>query len=66
MNFTAPDGKKAYLDAMAGSAVDSTAIKALLKPALTDKINDREAFMKGVDYSYYHEKDSDIDGDDEA
>jgi cell filamentation protein len=55
-------GKKEYLDAMIRSASDSGPIKALLKPALTDKINDREMFMKGVDYSYYYEQDSDITG----
>jgi cell filamentation protein len=55
--------KKEYLDAMVKSASDSKPIKALLKPALTDKINDREVFMKGVDYSYYYEQDNDsIDG----
>jgi cell filamentation protein len=32
----------------------------LLKSALTDKINDREVFMKGVDYSYYYEQEDDI------
>ena len=30
----------------------------LLKVALTDKINDREMFMKGIDYSYYYEEDT--------
>ena len=35
-------------------------IKALLQGALTDKINDREMFMKGVDYSYYYEQEDDI------
>ncbi len=35
---------------------DSTKIKALLQNALTDKINDRETFMKGIDYSYYYEE----------
>ena len=48
--------KKAYLDAMEESVIDSTKIKALLKNALTDKINDREMFMKGIDYSYYYEE----------
>ena len=51
--------KKAYLDAMQKSVVDSTDLKSLLKIALTDKINDREMFMKGIDYSYYYESDSD-------
>jgi len=48
--------KKEYLDAMTQSTVDSTYIKALIKDALTDKIDDREIFMKGVDYSYYYEE----------
>ena len=48
--------KNEYLAAMRESVVDSTHIKALLKGALTDKINDREMFMKGIDYSYYYEE----------
>ena len=48
--------KKEYLEAMRRSTTDSTAIKALLKGALTDKIDDREIFMKGIDYSYYYEQ----------
>ena len=48
--------KKDYLQAMKRSTVDSTDIKALLKGALTDKIDDREIFMKGIDYSYYYEQ----------
>ncbi|MDE6341822.1 MAG: hypothetical protein K2K93_05850 [Muribaculaceae bacterium] len=44
-----------YLTAMCESVVDSTHIKSLLKGALIDKINDREMFMKGIDYSYYYE-----------
>lgn len=51
--------KNAYLDAMRKSVVDSSDLKALLKVALTDKINDREMFMKGIDYSYYYESDTD-------
>ena len=35
---------------------DSTEIKRLLKNALTDKVNDREMFMRGIDYSYYYEE----------
>jgi len=31
-------------------------LKNLLKNTLTDKINDRETFMKGIDYSYYYEE----------
>ena len=49
-------GKKEYLNAMIESQTDSTQIKLLLKQALTDKINDRETFMKGIDYSYYYEQ----------
>ena len=51
--------KYAYLDAMRRSVVDSAPLKALLEPALTGKIHDREMFMKGIDYSYYSESDSD-------
>lgn len=48
--------KKDYLEAMHRSVMDATRIKVLLKQALTDKINDREVFMKGIDYSYYYEQ----------
>ena len=48
--------KKDYLFAMEESAVDSTRIKELLQNALIDKIDDREMFMKGIDYSYYYEE----------
>lgn len=48
--------KKDYLSAMEKSVSSPAQIKALLKSALTDKINDREVFMKGVDYSYYYEQ----------
>ena len=48
--------KNDYLNAMRKSVVDSSDIKRLLKSALTDKINDRETFMKGIDYSYYYEQ----------
>jgi cell filamentation protein len=56
--------KKDYLGAMRESTVNTRKIKALLKSALTDKINDREVFMKGVDYSYYYEQEDDISGGD--
>jgi len=49
-------GKRDYLNAMIESETDSTHIKQLLQQALTDKINDRETFMKGIDYSYYYEQ----------
>lgn len=48
--------KKDYLDAMIASQTDSSRIRELLKGALTDRINDREIFMKGIDYSYYYEQ----------
>ena len=48
--------KKDYLAAMERSVMDSTKIKQLIQNALTDKINDREMFMKGIDYSYYYEE----------
>ena len=48
--------KREYLDAMVVSHLDSTKIRALLKKALTDRIADREIFMKGIDYSYYYEQ----------
>lgn len=47
--------KKDYLQAMRRSSTDASPIKALLKGALTDKIDDRELFMKGIDYSYNYE-----------
>ena len=48
--------KKDYLDAMIASQTDSSRIRQLLKGAMTDKIDDREIFMKGIDYSYYYEQ----------
>ncbi len=48
--------KKDKLQAMQESVVNSSRIKGLLLSALTDKINDRETFMKGIDYSYYYEQ----------
>jgi len=48
--------KKEYLKAMRLSTTDARSIKALLKRAMTDKIDDRELFMKGIDYSYYYEQ----------
>lgn len=52
--------KKDYLAAMTESTVNPQNINSLLKNALTDKINDREMFMKGVDYSYYYEQEDEI------
>lgn len=48
--------KKDYLNAMIESQVSSEKIRSLLKQAMTDKIADREMFMKGIDYSYYYEQ----------
>jgi len=48
--------KREYLDAMIASQTDSRRIYELLQGALTDKIDDREIFMKGIDYSYYYEQ----------
>ena len=47
--------KKAYLQAMEQSPVTEAPILSLISGALTDKINDREVFLKGIDYSYYYE-----------
>ena len=48
--------KNEYLNAMVESQTDSSHIRSLLKQALTDQIDDREIFMKGIDYSYYYEQ----------
>jgi cell filamentation protein len=48
--------KENYINAMIISTVDDSVLAHLLKSALTDKINDREMFMKGIDYSYYYEE----------
>ena len=47
--------KEDYLLAMERSPIKDIEIKVLLKAALTDKINDREVFMKGIDASYHYE-----------
>lgn len=48
--------KNEYLNAMRESVSDSKHIKDLVKPVLTTQIEDREMFMKGIDYSYYYEQ----------
>lgn len=48
--------KNEYLAAMRQSVSDSSHIKQLVKPALATKIDDREMFMKGIDYSYSYEQ----------
>ncbi len=47
--------KEDYLLAMERSPVKDTEIKVLLKNALTDRVNDRQVYMKGIDMSYYYE-----------
>ena len=47
--------KEDYLLAMERSPVKTVEIKVLLKNSLTDKINDREVYMKGIDASYHYE-----------
>lgn len=56
--------KKEYLAAMEKSVTDVAPTKALLQSALTDRIDDREMFMKGIDYSYYYEQVDEITGGD--
>ncbi len=48
--------KQDYMNAMMQSPVNSDLLRELLKNALTGKINDREMYMKGIDYSYYYEE----------
>ncbi len=48
--------KRDYMNAMILSPTKSSILKTLLNNALTSKINDRETFMKGIDYSYYYEE----------
>lgn len=47
--------KEDYLLAMERSPIKDLEIKYLLKNALTDEINSREVYMKGIDHSYYYE-----------
>ena len=47
--------KEDYLLAMERSPIKNVEIKYLLKNALTDEINSREVYMKGIDHSYYYE-----------
>ena len=50
--------KENYMNAMIISTVDYTVLLHLITKALTSKINDREMYMKGIDYSYYYEEDN--------
>lgn len=47
--------KEDYLLAMERSPIKDVEIKVLLKNALTDRVNDREVYMKGIDASYHYE-----------
>ena len=47
--------KEDYLLAMERSPIKDVEIKVLLKNALTDRVDDREIYMKGIDMSYYYE-----------
>ena len=48
--------KAEYLNAMVKSPADSSNLRTLIKNALTDEINSRETYMRGIDYSYYYEE----------
>ncbi len=48
-------GKEEYLSAMERSPINDLEIKTLLRSALTDKINDREVYMRGIQSSYEYE-----------
>jgi cell filamentation protein len=49
-------GKRDYMNAIMQSPTNNTVLIKLLKNTLTNKIYDREMFMKGIDYSYYYEE----------
>lgn len=57
-------GKQAYLSAMERSPVNDLEIRTLLHSALTDEIDSREIFMKGIDRSYYYEEEGNDNGED--
>ena len=48
--------RTALQEAMRASTTESSLLRDLLMNALTKQINDRELFMKGIDYSYYYEE----------
>ncbi len=54
--------KNDYMNAMQRSPVNDLEIRELLRTGLTDKIDDREVFMKGIDQSYYYEEPDDYKG----
>lgn len=54
--------KNDYFNAMERSPVNDLELRELLRGALTDKIDDREVFMKGIEQSYYYEETDDYRG----
>jgi len=56
-------GKRAYLSAMERSPVNDLEIRELLRSALTDRIDDREVYIKGIDRSYYYEEEGNDNGE---
>lgn len=54
--------KNDYFNAMERSPVNDPELRELLRGALTDKIDDREVFMKGIEQSYYYEEADDYKG----
>lgn len=54
--------KQDYFNAMERSPVNDLELRELLRGALTDKIDDREVFMKGIEQSYYYEEPDDYKG----
>ena len=54
--------KQDYLNAMERSPINDLEIRELLRGALTNKIDDREVFMKGIEQSYYYEEPDDYKG----
>ena len=53
--LTGAEWQRWYLLAMERSPIKDVEIKVLLKAALTDDVDSREVFMKGIDHSYYYE-----------
>ena len=50
------NGKNDYMNAIIQYPVNSRILKTLIENALTTKINDRDMYIKGIDYSYYYEE----------
>ena len=56
-------GKSAFFLAMERSPVNDLEIRELLRSALTDKINDRETYVNGIDRSYFYEEECNDNGE---